>query len=174
VKKARQAAKRTRARATKARRAKARAKPRAMAARVKQRTKARAQAPATQPARARRPVDGEAPHAESLTALAAEAWRSGVLPGRARSNRRRGVIPGEEGEKILVGDPDDDSLANEYVGDETPGGSAPTPDQNEVDEIGRAYGLQEEDTGSLRTAQEVLTRRDRHRIELKPPGRPRT
>jgi hypothetical protein len=38
-----------------------------------------------------------------------------------------------------------------------------------VDEIGRAYGLQEEDTGSLRCAAEVLSRRDRHRGELKPP-----
>lgn len=120
----------------------------------------------------RPPGDGEAPHENSLTALAAEAWRTGVLPGRSRQIKTQDRIPGED-EKIRAGDPDDDSLANEYVGDETPGGSASTPDQNEVDQIGRAYGLQEEDTGSLRTAEEVLTRRDRHRVELKPPGRPR-
>ena len=55
------------------------------------------------------------------------------------------------------------------MGDETPGGSSSTPDQSLVDEIGRAYGLQEEDSGSLRSAGEVLTRRDRHRFELTPP-----
>jgi hypothetical protein len=73
---------------------------------------------------------------------------------------------------LLVGDPDDDSLANEYVGEDTPGGSSPTPDQNNVDEIGRAYGLQDEDTGSLRSAEEVLKRRDRRRPELRAPRKP--
>ncbi len=43
-------------------------------------------------------------------------------------------------------------MGNQYVGEETPGASNPTPDQNAVDEIGRAYGLQEEDTGALRSA----------------------
>jgi hypothetical protein len=60
------------------------------------------------------------------------------------------------------------------VGENTPGGSTPTPDQNEVDEIGRAYGLQDEDNGSLRTSTEVLEKRDRHRSELRPPRRPRS
>ena len=71
---------------------------------------------------------------------------------------------------MRAGDPDDDGLANEYVGEDIPGGSTPTPDQNEVDEIGRAYGLQDEDNGSLRTSSEVLARRDRRRSELQPPG----
>ena len=104
----------------------------------------------------------------SATAVAAEALRTGVLPSSPRS---RHEIPRED-ETIRVGDPDDDSLANEYVGDETPGGTASTPDQNNVDEIGRAYGLQEEDTGALRCAAEVLARRDRHRQELQPPRKP--
>lgn len=72
-----------------------------------------------------------------------------------------------------MGDPDDDSLANEYVGEDTPGGSTPTPDQNNVDEIGRAYGLQDEDTGALRSAGEVLQGRDRRRPELRAPRKPR-
>jgi uncharacterized protein DUF6335 len=71
-----------------------------------------------------------------------------------------------------VGDPDDDSIANEYVGEETPGGSNPTPDQSGLDEIGRAYGLQDEDSGgALHSGAEVLHRRDRHRQELQPPRR---
>jgi hypothetical protein len=106
--------------------------------------------------------------ATSPTAVAAEALRTGLLP----AHRRPDTIP-KEGETIRVGDPDDSSLANEYVGEDTPGGSTPTPDQNDVDEIGRAYGLQEEDTGALRSAAEVLERRDRRRSELKPPKRPR-
>jgi hypothetical protein len=100
--------------------------------------------------------------------VAAEAWRTGVLPACAR---RREAIPHED-DLILVGDPDDDSLANEYVGENLPGGSTPTPDQNEVDEIGRAYGVQDEDHGSLRTSSEVLALRDRRRVELRPPRRP--
>jgi hypothetical protein len=104
----------------------------------------------------------------SATAVAAEALRTGVLPA---AGRRRDEIP-REGETIRVGDPDDDSLANEYVGEETPGGTSPTPDQNSVDDIGRVYGLQEEDTGALRSGAEVLNRRDRHRGELQPPRKP--
>lgn len=105
----------------------------------------------------------------SPTAVAAEALRTGVLP---RGLRRRPVEIPREDETIRVGDPDDDSLANEYVGEEIPGGTAPTPDQSNVDEIGRAYGLQEEDTGALRSGEEVLARRDRHRSELRPPAKP--
>jgi hypothetical protein len=110
----------------------------------------------------------EVKHVASPTAVAAEALRTGVLP----PHRRRHVIPRDD-DTLLVGDPDDRSLDNAYVGDETPGGSSPTPDQNEVDEIGRAYGLQEEDSGALRSAAEVLDRRDRKRTELQPPNRPR-
>jgi len=104
----------------------------------------------------------------SPTAVAAEALRTGVMP--VVWDERK--IPGED-ETIRVGDPDDDTLANEYVGEDTPGGSTPTPDQNDVDEIGRVYGLQDEDSGSLRSAGEILTRRDRYRSELRPPARPR-
>jgi hypothetical protein len=104
---------------------------------------------------------------QSPTAVAAEALRTGVLPLMLGGRR---TAPAEE--IIRVGDPDDDVMGNEYVGEDTPGGSTPTPDQNSVDEIGRAYGLQEEDTGALRSAAEVLERRDRRRVELQPPGKP--
>jgi hypothetical protein len=112
------------------------------------------------------PVE-EAKHLSSATAVAAEAMRTGALP--ASPARRRDEIPREEA--MRVGDPDDSTFDNEYSGDELPGGDSPTPDQNGVDDIGRAYGLQEEDSGALRTASEVLAGRDRHRSELKPPGR---
>ena len=102
---------------------------------------------------------------QSPTAVAAEALRTGVIPQSAR--RKRTEIPNED-ETILVGDPDDGVIANEYSGEDTPGGSSTTPDQNDVDAIGKAYGLQEEDSGALRSAGEVLANRDRHRPELTP------
>jgi hypothetical protein len=39
----------------------------------------------------------------------------------------------------------------------------PTPDQDRVDDIGRAYGVAEEDSGELRTSAELLEARDRKR-----------
>ena len=113
--------------------------------------------------------DEERPHVASATAVAAEALRTGIPPKMLP--RRKDQIP-REGDRMCVGDPDDSGLANEYSGENTPGGSTPTPDQNDVDEIGRVYGLQEEDTGALRSAAEVLSRRDRHRSELRAPRRP--
>ena len=116
-----------------------------------------------------RPV--EESNGRAATCATAEALRTGVVPYAGR-NRQRTEIP-REGETIRAGDPDDRVLANEYAGEETPGGSATTPDQNEVDAVGRAYGLQEEDApGALRCASEILTRRDRRRSELIPPRRP--
>lgn len=111
----------------------------------------------------------EAPHISSPTAVAAEALRTGVPPKRLP--QRKDQIPREDA-KMRVGDPDDDGLQNEYSGEDTPGGSTPTPDQNSVDDIGRAYGLQEEDSGALRSAAEVLGRRDKRRTELRAPRRP--
>ena len=116
------------------------------------------------------PVDEGARRLTCATAVSAEALRTGIVPCAGR-NHRGAEIPGE-GETMRAGDPDDRVLANEYDGDETPGGSATTPDQNEVDAVGRAYGLQEEDAGALRCASEILSGRDRHRSELIPPRRP--
>jgi hypothetical protein len=96
--------------------------------------------------------------------------RTGLPPSRLA--RRPSQIPREDDPR-RAGDPDDSGLLNESVGAEPPGGSPPTPDQNEVDAIGRAYGLQEEDNGALRSSAEVLARRDRRRSELRAPRRPR-
>src|SRR5262245_3565218 len=53
------------------------------------------------------------------------------------------------------------------VGDETVGGSAPTPDQDVVEELGEAVGLTYEDNEPLHTAEKV-GERDRKRWELDP------
>jgi hypothetical protein len=75
-------------------------------------------------------------------------------------------IPGIETRLVRMGDPDVSALQNEYAGDESPGASTPTPDQNLIDEMGRAYGVAEEESGALRTSSELLDRRDRGRPGL--------
>ena len=53
------------------------------------------------------------------------------------------------------------------VGDEAIGGTAPTPDQDIVDEIGSAVGLEMDDNAFLRTT-EILEERDDRRWDLDP------
>ena len=53
------------------------------------------------------------------------------------------------------------------VGDEAPGGDNPTPDQDRVDDIGRALGINYRDDEVLQGGDEI-TERDRHRWELDP------
>jgi hypothetical protein len=53
------------------------------------------------------------------------------------------------------------------AGEETVGGTTPTPDQDIVDEIGRAVGIDYEDAEPLHTT-EKLQRRDEQRWELHP------
>lgn len=110
-------------------------------------------------------AEERAEHTIQPTAAAIEAERTGVLPLQTSPSSRNRQIPGPEAETIRAGDEDVSPLANEYSGDEMPGGSMPAPDQNQVDDIGRAYGVEDEDTGSLRTSAELLGRRDRRRRE---------
>jgi hypothetical protein len=58
----------------------------------------------------------------------------------------------------------DDAYA---VGDEAPGGDNPTPDQDRVEDIGRALGVTYEDNEELRGSDKIA-KRDRHRWELDP------
>ena len=102
-------------------------------------------------------------HLPSPTAIAAEALELGVIPVALKPEEE--PIP-HESEKIVGGDIDNDPLEAAFVGDEAPGGSAPTPDQDRVDDIGRALGVQDVDNGALRTTAELLDKRDRRRTRL--------
>lgn len=53
------------------------------------------------------------------------------------------------------------------VGDELPGGTAPTPDQDVVEEIGEAMGIEYDDDEPLQTG-DKLAERDQNRWELDP------
>lgn len=105
----------------------------------------------------------EAAIVPSATAVAAEALATGVVPLESQHRHPDDKeIPGED-DLLRVGDPDSRVTDNAFVGDETPAGDMPAPDQNQVDDIGRAMGVQEEDSGALRTSSEILERRDQHR-----------
>ena len=68
---------------------------------------------------------------------------------------------------LTAGDVDADWESAESVGDEAPGGDNPTPDQDVVDDIGRALGVEYEDDEELQGGAEIADR-DRHRWELDP------
>ena len=70
------------------------------------------------------------------------------------------------GPALTGGDLDADWQGAEAVGDEAVGGHAPTPDQNVVDDLGRAVGFDAEDGEELHTFEERTARRDHHRWEL--------
>jgi hypothetical protein len=54
------------------------------------------------------------------------------------------------------------------VGDEAVGGSAVTPDQDVVDQLGDALGVPRAPDEEFRTSDEILKGRDRHRWEQEP------
>ncbi len=68
---------------------------------------------------------------------------------------------------ITGGDPDVDVEDAYFTGDEAPGGENPTPDQDIVDDIGRALGVEYQDHEELKAADKVAER-DRKRWELDP------
>jgi hypothetical protein len=71
------------------------------------------------------------------------------------------------GAAITAGDVDADWGSAEAIGDEAPGGDNPTPDQDVVDDIGRALGVEYEDDEELQGGAEIAER-DSHRWELDP------
>ncbi|MEW6125641.1 MAG: DUF6335 family protein [Acidobacteriota bacterium] len=71
------------------------------------------------------------------------------------------VSPGLSG-----GDVDAAWQEAEENGEESVGGSSPTPDQDQVDQIGRAVGLEFQDNQELHASSEVLDKRDLNRWEL--------
>ena len=73
----------------------------------------------------------------------------------------------ETGPSLTGGDIDANWEDAYAVGDEAPGGDNPTPDQDRVDDIGKALGVQYEDNEELKGAEKIIER-DRHRWELDP------
>jgi hypothetical protein len=68
---------------------------------------------------------------------------------------------------VVGGDPDVDIEDAYFTGEEAPGGDNPTPDQDIVDDIGKALGVEYEDNEELKASDKVVER-DKHRWELDP------
>jgi hypothetical protein len=68
--------------------------------------------------------------------------------------------------ELTAGDVDARWQEAEDSGAETPGGHVATPDQDNVDEIGRAVGMEFQDNQELSSPWEILSRRDRRRWEM--------
>jgi len=176
----RTAAKKTRVAAKKAKapramkKAKAAPKKKATARKVAQKSTsrkvARKSAPASRKApsldRARRTVldDDIVPTPPSTLDLDRSA--SAVRSGR-RSMVERLHEHNETSPALTAGDVDADWESAATVGDEAPGGDNPTPDQDIVDDIGKAVGVQYDDNEELK-GEAKIANRDKHRWELDP------
>jgi hypothetical protein len=68
---------------------------------------------------------------------------------------------------LTGGDGDANYEQADAVGDEAVGGTVATPDQDIIDELGAAVGLEMDDRSFLRT-NDILEQRDRQRWELDP------
>ena len=68
---------------------------------------------------------------------------------------------------MTAGDVDADWEDAYAVGDEAPGGDNPTPDQDRVDDIGKALGVEYEDNEELKASDKIAAR-DKKRWELDP------
>ena len=71
------------------------------------------------------------------------------------------------GPEMTAGDVDADWQTAETSGDGAPGGNNPSPDQDVVEEIGKALGVQYDDDEELRGGEEIVDR-DHDRWELDP------
>ena len=91
---------------------------------------------------------------------------SAVRTGRAEMRQARREHT-ETSPAMTGGDVDADWEDAYAVGDEAPGGDNPTPDQDVVDDIGRALGVEYQDNEELKAADKI-TERDKHRWELDP------
>ena len=76
------------------------------------------------------------------------------------------VVHTETSPRLTGGDIDADWQAAYSSGEESVGGSVATPDQDIVDEIGRALGVEQEIDAPVRASDEILRARDRLRWHL--------
>jgi len=91
---------------------------------------------------------------------------SAAASGRAALKQHRREHT-EAGPDLTAGDVDADWEDAYQDGDEAPGGDNPTPDQDVVEEIGRALGVEYDDSEELKGSDKI-TERDKHRWEYDP------
>lgn len=116
--------------------------------------------------------DSEIIYGDDVPQELTESYGTGVheMPGFAeggRTLRDRNQEFNEASPVLTGGDIDANYEQANAVGDESVGGTAPTPDMDIVDELGRAVGLEMDDRAFLRT-NDILEERDDRRWELDP------
>src|SRR5712691_2408200 len=114
--------------------------------------------------RARRTLDDDIVQTPP-SSLNMDRHGSSARTGRAEIAQNLREHPGMT--DVTGGDVDVDVDDAFFTGEEAPGGDNPTPDQDIVDDIGKALGVQYDDNEPLK-ASEKLIERDRHRWELDP------
>ncbi len=127
-------------------------------------TRTQAKVPALN--RVRRTVQDEDIVQSPPSSLDLDRTASAARSGKREMQEHRNELT-QTGPALTGGDLDADWESAYSVGDEAPGGDNPTPDQDVVDEIGEALGLQYEDNEELKTETKI-TKRDSHRWELDP------
>ena len=146
-------------------RANARSAPKRVAApRPKARARAGSNRTRTQSRATRRSRRRHRPDAAVLARLRSLGIRRALGPTRAA---RRYAEHTETSPALTGGDVDADWESAYSVGDEAPGGDNPTPDQDLVDDIGRAVGVEYQDNEELK-GEAKIAKRDQNRWELDP------
>jgi hypothetical protein len=82
-----------------------------------------------------------------------------------RGDLERHAEEEERAARITGGDVDADWQRAGSVGEEAPGGTVATPDQDRVDEFGNALGVPRAPDEEFRPSSEILEGRDRYRAE---------
>jgi Family of unknown function (DUF6335) len=113
--------------------------------------------------RARRTLDDIVPTPPS--SLNMDRRGSAARTGRAEMNENLREHHGMT--DVTGGDVDVDVDDAFFTGEEAPGGDNPTPDQDIVDDIGKALGVEYADNEELKAADKV-SKRDKKRWELDP------
>ena len=90
------------------------------------------------------------------------AARSGRAALAASLKEHTGMTP-----ELTSGDVDADWENAYFSGEEAPGGDNPSPDENVVEDIGKALGVEYQDGEVLQGSDKVIER-DEHRWELDP------
>jgi hypothetical protein len=94
--------------------------------------------------------------------------RHGSAARTGRANLRHAKHEHTETSPAMTGGDVDADWEDAYaVGDEAPGGDNPTPDQDVVDDIGRALGIEYQDNEELKGSDKIAER-DKKRWELDP------
>jgi hypothetical protein len=101
---------------------------------------------------------------EEIAAIEPPNWEEIIDPNTNLGRNLAGIQPSSA---PTGGDRDIDPYLAEVDGDESVGGTTAMPEQNDIDELGEAAGIEIPDGGILHTT-EMLENRDTDRWELDP------